>query len=371
MTSAIEPRVARGRPAQREHRDAGDRARIASLIRQSDYTRRSPASAGGRIGHKEWSHFCVLSDAVDLLVNFSLMDSVRPGQRHRTEVPRLTLLARDERWYGAVDRFETEEVQAPGGRIDLDLGANRLRFAQRRYEIDVASRSNEVAAKLCFEPLAMPALTTSIGLSSGRFMKWLVVPRMRASGEITVDGRTHCVEHAPAYHDHDWGYFDWGDDFAWEWGLVLPRDAASPWSLVYMRISDRGRLRVLSQGVLLWKHDAHARTFRGRDLRVGQRGFLRTAGALRIPRVMSLVSPGTSADVPREMTIVAEADRDHLALDVSLLDLAQIGIPNDLGDRGVTLLSEARGSAHVEGRVRGERVCFDGPAIVEFNHAGN
>lgn len=348
--------------------DAG----IASLVRQSDYLRRSPASAGGRLGHKEWTHFCVLSDELDLLLNLSLMDHGHgDGGVPRAEVPRLTVLARSDAsgWVGDVDTFAAGEIDVRGGRIDLDLGPNRLRFRRGAYELEAATASGELAASLRFEPLALPALTTSIGLSAGGYMKWLVVPRLAAHGEVRLGGRRIPLRDVPAYHDHDWGAFDWGDDFSWEWAVVLPPTLALPWSLVYMRISDRARVRVLSQGLLLWRGDAHFRTFRGRDVRVESVGFLRPPRPLRIPRVMALAAPGRALDVPRRLEARAVHGDDVLELALDLRDLAQVGIPDDTDCEGVTLLSEVRAAARVDGRVRGERLGFDGPAIVEFNHA--
>ena len=63
-------------------------------LRMTDGWRRSPASAGGPVGHKEWMHFCVFAatDAgvpVDALLNFSLTDGVQTRDCAGVEVGRL------------------------------------------------------------------------------------------------------------------------------------------------------------------------------------------------------------------------------------------------------------------------------------------
>ena len=80
--------------------------------------------------------------------------------------------------------------------------------------------------------------------------------------------------------------------------------------------------------------------------------------------------PGSAADVPKLLEICGRVWDDELSLKIEHDDLAQVAIPNDLDD-GLTLLSEPGGRARVDGVVHGERVAFNGYAVVEYNHAAN
>lgn len=349
-------------------READPRA-LAARLCQSDHLRRSPASAGGRGGHKEWTHFCVLGAELDLLVNLSLMDGVQTGASASTEVPRLAVLVRDARgWDGDVERFSPGECRYSGGRIDLRMGPNELRFADGAYELVVQSRSRPLEARLRLTPLVTPAMTSSVPLGAGGSVRWLVVPYLLADGEVHWAGRRYRFRGAPAYHDHNWGTFQWGADFSWEWAVAVPPDPSVPWSLIFTRLSDRGRLRVFSEGLLLWKRDTHHRTFRGSDVEVRSTGFLRSTGVLRIPRVMGLAAPGRAADVPRLLEVRARDGDDTLDLELRPTGFAQIAIPSDANERGVTVLSEVRATARARGRVRGEPVELEGPALLELIH---
>lgn len=343
---------------------------LREAILRADYLRRSPALAGGPGGHKEWLHFCVYGDEVDVLVNFSLVDDVREGAAPGTEYARVVVLVRDPAlggWDGDVELFPAEEVFAQGGGVRMHFGRNRVYFdeAEGVYRVSVTLRRRPIRVALTLEPITLPSLANNIQLDPGPPINWLVLPRMRARGEVEIGARTHRFEGAPAYHDHNWGRFAWGRDFAWEWGFGLPTDPENPWTMVFVRLSNRAHTRVFMQAIFLWRGAGQHRVIRAGDLRVTREGFLRPERVFKVPRAMALVSPGTATDVPAGLSIVGEADGDSVACEFAATDLAQVIIPND-HDPGVTIIHEVSGSVRVRGTVRGERVEMDGRAIFEF-----
>jgi hypothetical protein len=339
---------------------------IARAVGRIDYVRRSPASLGGPGGHKEWLHFCLVAPDVDLLVNFSLSDDVRAGHPAGAEHARLTVLVRDGAWDGDVETFAAHDVRVRGGRIDLAFGRNVCRFADGRYHLSIALRDRPVAIDAVLEPRTLPALAPNIPLTDGPPLHWAVVPRLAATGRARIAGREHRFTDVPAYHDHNWGHFLWGQDMAWEWGFALPADGASAWSLAFVRLTNRARTHALAQGMFLWHGAQQARVFREHDVRfVPARGFLAPARVFKIPRVMALVSPDVPTDVPRASTLVAAADGDTLECRFVGHDLAQVVVPAEASP-GVTVINEVTGTMTVRGRVRGEPVALDGRGVFEF-----
>jgi hypothetical protein len=344
---------------------------VARLIERSDFWRRSPASAGGAPGHKEWQYFCVFGDDIDLMVNLSIMDRLAhaPGAPASIEEARVLLLARtsDGRWHGDIDTCDPGGVILHAGRVGARLGRTTLSFTDGAYRLDAQVGTAPVAARLEIRPTTRPALTRSVPLGPQEPMHWFVVPRLAVTGEVRVGEARYRLKGCPGYHDHNWGRFSWGGDFAWEWAIVLS-EQAMPWSLIYYRITDRGRHRAISQGLLLWRRDRHCRTFRDSELNVRGDGLLRVGRALRVPRIMTLAIPGTAADIPARLEVAARSGNDALDIAIDMDDCAQVGLPND-GDDGMTIISECRGRVRVAGRVRGDLVRFDGPSVVEFNRA--
>ena len=344
---------------------------VTRILERSDFWRRSPASAGGMAGHKEWSYFCVLDRNVELVVNLSIMDqpTLPGGAPGRLEEARVALLARtrDGRWHGDVEASDPGGVEIRAGRVDARMGRSALTFRNGAYRLDAQVGAQPVTATLVLRPTARPALARSVPLGSPEAMQWLVVPRLEATGEVRVGDDRYPIRRCPAYHDHNWGRFVWGGDFAWEWGIALA-GGTDPWTLIYYRITDRGRHHAIAQGVLLWRGERHCRSFRDNGISVRSAGLLRPGRPLRVPRIMSLAIPGTAADVPRRLEISARSGHDVIDIALDLEDYAQIGVPND-SDDGVTTISECHGRASVSGRIRGDAVRFDSACMVELNRA--
>jgi hypothetical protein len=344
---------------------------LAAVLERSDYWRRSPASAGGPSGHKEWHYFCALGEDIDLIANLSLSDrrSLQAGAPSVIEDACVILLARtaDGRWHGDAEACDPTTVLVQAGRVNARFGASRVVLRDGVYRLDSCVRAHQVTASLELRPTARPALTRTVPLGLHEAMHWLVVPRLDASGEVRVGNAVFRLQGAPAYHDHNWGRFAWGGDFAWEWGVALS-GRSDGWSLIYYRITDRARHKSLSQGVLLWHGDRHCRTFRDGDVSIHSSDLVVLGRCLRVPRIMSLAIPGTVADIPRRLEVAARGGNDRIEIVLDLEDGAQIGLPDESGDR-MTLISECRGRLRASGRIRGAPVHVDAPLLIEFNRA--
>jgi hypothetical protein len=350
--------------------DAFSRRRIPPIIfARSDYWRRSQSRIDGDIGHKEWSHFCAFAPDLSVIVNFSLMEWVSPSDRGRQEIPRVVMIIRrDGIWRGDLVQFSAEDAQIGERQTDLTIGDNRIEFTDGSYHVDAAVESDALSARLRFYPLTRPAIASSVRLSAGKRMRWLVVPRLAAEGKISIAGKEFTLDKAPAYHDRNWGHFRWGADYSWEWATILPTSLSVPWSLVYMRISDGSRNRTYSQSLMVWRGAQSSRVFHGADMRIGQFDLLTQKRTFRLPHIVNLMVPGETSNIPRNLEIEAKAWSDQVNVRLALEGYAQVGVPND-GPEGLTLLSEVVGEAEVNGRIGREDIRFHGHVLAEFNHA--
>jgi hypothetical protein len=338
----------------------------SSTLPRSDFLRAPLLASARPEGYKEWHHFVVHRPGWRLLINFSLTTE-EVGGRPRL-VPRVIVIAQDDRWRGVVQRFDTEpEVSADLG--GLTVGGNRVTVDPQGYHLKIDLPGHDVAGELLLTATGRPAvvLVNNQPLGDGR-LTWLFVPRLRADGWFRVGGSRRRVEGDVAYHDHNWGRFRWGDDFGWTWASVLPATPDDPWSLVFMRMTDRRRLRTLAQALYVWHHDEPVAMFRDSALQVRSTGRLRRPADCTLPPPMRLVLAGDVADVPESVEIIGRRAGDEMRANFRPASYARVALPSEVQlDRSV-MLCETGGDVRVEGSLGGEEIGFTGSGVFELLH---
>jgi len=345
-------------------------ASAASAIARMDHWRCNPSASLQRLGFKEWQHFYIFGSEVDLLVNFSVMNGVQLEPDPRAMVPRMAILARTPSgWHGSVVRFDPDEVRLTAGRIDAELGPNEVRFRNGAYELRIDDPRAQIAARITLQPVTAPSLTEPIRLGSAGSMRWLVVSRLSASGTIEVGQQRFALRDAPSYHDHDWGSFQWGEGFAWNWSVALAAGDGPPWTITATQVTDQGRRQLYTDGLMLWLGRRLLRSFRREGITTAACGRFRPQSRpLRIPNATWLAAPGEAFDIPQTYVVRAAAQGDVVELNLEVIDYAQIALPGSLADDTVCILSEIRADFAATARVRGTSATLRGPAVLELLH---
>jgi hypothetical protein len=313
---------------------------------------------------KEWLHFCVLAPEVKLLVNLSLMARPTDIAKGASFDPRVVVLAEaGGDWKGGVEAIRPTDLDVVPGRVDARFGGTRLRARSTAFELSLEPGAARVSARLRLEPLTFPLLRPKTSLGTA-LVSWLAAPRLRASGTITVDGTPYFVRDAPAYHDHNWGHWSWGQDFFWQWAFGLPSSLADPWTVVFYRMFDRSRTTEHARALLLWRDQHLFRVFRDDEITIRETGFLRPPRILKVPSAMALLAPQLSTDVAAQLTVEARSPRDEARLEIRNRNLAQLVVPND-ADLGTTIINEVVGRFQLHGHVQGAAVDSAGESFHE------
>ncbi len=322
--------------------------------------------AGERAGwYKEWFHFCIMGPQVRAVVNFSLMNRPEEAGPGPTRQARVTVLLEEAgSWDGEVFEIDPREVHLAPGRVDLRFGHNCLALRDGLFHLSAALDSRPITLDLQLRPLTYPLMRNRAAIGAG-VIDWLVLPRLQASGVIVSGRRVHRLEQAPAYHDHNWGSWLWGHDFAWQWGFALPAVEASPWSLVYECMTDRARSQATQIKLCLWKGPRLARVFSQQEVASRPEGFLPPMRVPKFPPVMALISPEWTTDVPRVLQIEAASAQDRLECRFEAQEVAQIIVPNET-DLEETIINEAVGKFTARGRIKNEEVEIEGEGFFEF-----
>jgi hypothetical protein len=337
---------------------------MTAVLASSDFLRAPMLAAAQPAGFKEWHHFVVHGAGRRILINFSLTNETSRSGRFRL-TPRVIVIAHEKRWTGAIERFDDSELDMSPDLGVLTVGGNRMIVQPDGYRVEIDLPGQDIRGAIQFTSVSKPFVVNNQPLGDGR-MCWLFVPKLRADGALRIGGQEHRVDAEVAYHDHNWGRFWWGDDFGWTWGTILSQQPNYPWSLVFLQMTDRRRLRCLSQALYVWHHDEPAAIFRHAAVRVRSHGLLGRAADCTLPAPMRLLLDGEVSDVPERIEIHATRAGDTLHTEFLPQSYARLAQPSEVCLDRSTVLCETNGTVRVDGSIGGERVDFVGTGVFEF-----
>jgi hypothetical protein len=339
---------------------------MSALLARSDFLRAPVLAAARPAGFKEWHHFVVHGRGVRILINLSLNNEAFGSDGARL-VPRVIVIAHDENWVGAVERFDGRAVNVSADLGELSIGGNRMSILSEGYRVAIDLPDKGIRGELHFASASRPFVVRNEPAGEGR-VSWLFVPRLRADGWLRIGDREHRMDHDLAYHDHNWGRFKWGDDFGWTWGTILPTEPGDPWSMVSVHITDRRRLGSLSRSLYVWHHDEPAAIFRHAAVQARAHGVLGRAADCTLPPPMRLLLDGEVPGVPERIEITAARAGDRVHAEFRARSYARLAQPSEVRLGGSTVLCESDGAVRASGTINGEDFGFVGTGVFEFLH---
>lgn len=337
---------------------------MSAVLAGSDFLRAPVLAAADPTGFKEWHHFVVHGRGRRILINFSLNNESADAGRLRL-APRVILIAHDDTWTGAIERFDESAMQMSADLGDLTIGGNRMIVRPGGYRVLIDLPDHGIRGELDFSSVSKPFVVNNQPIGNGR-MSWLFVPRLRADGWLRIGGEDHRIERELAYHDHNWGRFWWGDDFGWTWGTILPQSPDDPWSMVFLQMTDRARLHHFSQALYVWHDDEPAAIFRHAAVSTQAFGTLAGGADCTLPAPMRLVLDGEVPGVPERVEIAAMRAGDTVRATFRSASFARLAQPSEISLEQSTVLCETSGTAQVSGTISGENIDFIGAGVFEF-----
>jgi hypothetical protein len=317
--------------------------------------------------YKEWWHLNVIDEAhdLDLIVNLSLAGDLHiPGKGRAYGI----VLAHRAKQGWAHDIILADGLvpQIERQALNLSLGTITLRPVESALRLAIADAPDrKVAAMLDFHPRTEPTMiwrNTPIGQGH---INWLLVPSLDVSGWIDVAGQRYDVVNARGYHDHNWGHWQWGDNFGWDWGFAAAFHDfdGETLSLVYDRTTENRGERTIEHSLAVWAGSEMICFFARRHIHLHRRGTF--AGLVRrIPGVAALIAPAQPCSVPAEIVITAREANNWMTARYCPDAAIQIGVPSEMGN-GLIELNETFGSLEIAGSVAGRvfsthrRACFE------------
>lgn len=168
--------------------------------------------------YKEWQHFNVFDRRLFLMLNFSLTGNIF-SKRGIAAVSCIAGSTLGRLSYG-VESQGTKDIRVSHLRPDVSFGKNAITFDDNEHIYLIHARLDTigVTADLSFDIISQPvsAFARPFGSAS---IGWIAIPRLRVNGSMQIGRDMYHIKNGIGYHDHDWGYFNWGEAVGWEWGI--------------------------------------------------------------------------------------------------------------------------------------------------------
>lgn len=305
---------------------------------------------------KEWHHIVVHTDELHLLINLS--ESETP----HGSVARTIVMAHTDRWHNSVITADHHDVAISTSRLDARYGSStHFWFDGDRYHVRVHDPRSHDSIEIELTPVTSASMLTGVTLSPTEKLSWFFAPRLLATGTAFVGGKRFELRQAVAYHDHNWGRFDWGGDYAWEWISVVHAE----WSVTASRLLNLARTRVTSQFLQL-ENGTDRITFRDAEIQVVSHGRKRRADVPVVPGALRLITPSLLEDIPERMHWQARRGANQLDLELTPESIVRLVIPSERAVDDVVVLAEAVGAGTLDATLNGVPVQGRGHTIVEL-----
>lgn len=333
---------------------------IVDRIRRGDALSNLNANAGDVHKYSEWHHFNFNDDANGLygIFNLALSGNVENPEEGRAGIS-LVVYEKGEAWKGTMDLQPVEKVNFRPGSVDLNVGRHYVRLRKETYRIAGALKNQSVALKATWIPQLRGIRVSNIGGIINTF----IIPRLTVEGSVWIDGHEYVLDGATGYHDHNWGYWDWGKDIGWDWGYIIQspparKNAPEPLTIVFGQVTDATRTTAKSDLVLMiWEGRECKQIFLDDAMEISTEGRLTGTEIRRVPGLMSLLYPGQSHATPELLRVVASDGDDHLEIDMEVESAIQFLVPHPT-NTGNTVITELVGEYTVRGTLGGHTYDF-------------
>jgi hypothetical protein len=345
------------------------RIQLTGSLEQGDHIRYPRAHPGYRksetlANYSEWHHFNFNDDTNDLygIVNLAMSGNIDDADSGRVAVS--LVICEHGRWRGTMAMYRATEARFTPGRVDLKVGPNSVRLRQGCYEVAGSLKDRSVVMNAVWRPLCAGVHINNIGGIISTF----VIPRMSVEGTLVIEGRTYRLNGATGYHDHNWGYWNWGRDLGWDWGYVLENqtgDHQTPLSIVFGQVTDATRAAARSDLVfIVWEGNDLTQVFLDDAVNITTVGALPFSRVPQVPGLLGFIQ-ARRHEVPASLIIQASDGADALELQMDVSDGLQFLLPQAVGP-GLTTVSELVGRYRVKGTLDGRSLDFSYVGFAEL-----
>ncbi len=294
--------------------------------------------------YKEWQHFNVFDSKSGLfaLLNFAIIGNPFDRNTACVRIGLFRTAANEIR--GSIEPELADNLKVSYLDPGLAFPGVSVTYRDRCYFVKCIIEHAAAEVDLSFAIASTPLTTLTKPFGSG-FLGWTVFPRMTANGTIRLGGKRYAIKNAAAYHDHDWGRFNWGEDFGWHWGIFL-EDRASGLTLLFDQSTRGLGTPAMRSSLLVYQGERLVADCSGHDLDVEFTDVFDKAPIV-LPGVLRATHGRPSCRVPKVVTLTGrDLAKQQMVVTFTADTVVQFIAPHHRGP-GETQLNQVLGNIDV------------------------
>lgn len=152
---------------------------------------------------------------------------------------------------------------------DVRMGLSTVNLTAEGYRVHIETDNGNAVFDALFKPCAEPFFMQTTSIPEMIDMNWLVAsPSMMVNGTLTINDSNsgpivYTFENAKGYHDHNWGYWNWGN-LQWDWGQFSQNCAvennANVYTVSFGNVTSTNGVQ-LGQDLNVWKNNTIVASF--------------------------------------------------------------------------------------------------------------
>ncbi|MDQ1276576.1 MAG: hypothetical protein QG610_2154 [Euryarchaeota archaeon] len=337
----------------------------------------------GEPGHlyNEWHYFNMIDDEQNLSVicTFKLN-----GGTNSSEV--LLGYYANDTWASFYEAYPLtpEVVNYSSTSPDVRIANNTVTLTDEGYRVHVESGDGSGVFDALFKPEAKPAPVFNVSNFSvpGMCINWLVAsPKMEVYGNLSIAGETYSLNNSRAYHDHNWGYWSWGDDLGWDWGQVsqagnYSNETIGEYSLIFGNITNANHSQSASSVLNVWRDGEIVANFSGAEIQIEHSNLSTTdIGIPPAEMTQAYILPQGSFFFPQNALLNASSGSDNLKIEfitqqsvplpVMVPDGSEVGNESGNGIK-YRVIWEMIGTYEVSGVIDGNPISYTADGFMEY-----
>ncbi len=260
---------------------------------------------------------------------------------------------------------------------DVRVGLSTINLTDEGYYVHIETDDRNTVFDALFKPCAEPSFMQTTSIPEMIDMNWLVAsPSMMVNGTLTINDSisgpiVYTFENAKGYHDHNWGYWNWGN-LQWDWGQISQNCAvennADVYTISFGNVTSTNGIQ-LGQGLNVWKNNTIVASFS--EISVTPIGNKEIDSSILLP----YLPPEFSIELPpsiyyHNLTVVQAISEDSGNIITIAFETEQaipIPIPtlDNTGEPTILIIWELLGTYSVEGVIDGVPLSYTEKGFME------